>query len=582
MDLMGYDASAPAAAVRADDRARRIVDAYLPGALDSPMLGSLPFLPLAAITGGSLFAGERAPDLSEMWRELSTLEAPAAGPPVQEEPRRDPAYGSVPHRGAVRGVTGAERWGVAEVVLEGPSHGNPFVDVDLTAQFTHDEAAPVTAGGFYDGDGVYRVRFQPPATGEWSFRTASNVPGLDGLQGTLTVGPATAGNHGPVGVVERFHFAHADGTRHLPLGTTAYAWTHQSDELQERTLRTLAGASFTKVRMCVFPKSYLYNSNEPALHAYEQRADGTWDLSRFNIGFFRHLERRILDLQALGIEADLILFHAYDRWGYSRMPAWADDMYLTYLSRRLGAVRSVWWSLANEYDLLPQKSVDDWERFATVLGRENHAPHLTSIHNCFAFYDHSRPWVTHCSIQRIDVYRTAEFTDEWREQYGKPVVIDECAYEGDIDQGWGNISGPELVRRAWEGAVRGGYVNHGETYYNEREELWWAKGGDLVGHSPARIAFLAQITAEVPGGVLEPLPGDWDARWAGTPEHRLVYFGFGRPLFRTLVLPPGSRWHIDVIDTWNMTVTPLDGTSAGRVTVRLPGREYMALRLRRA
>jgi hypothetical protein len=44
--------------------------------------------------------------------------------------------------------------------------------------------------------------------------------------------------------------------------------------------------------------------------------------------FFSHLEHRIADLRALGIEADLILFHPYDRWGYATMPAEADDRYL--------------------------------------------------------------------------------------------------------------------------------------------------------------------------------------------------------------------------------------------------------------
>ncbi len=37
------------------------------------------------------------------------------------------------------------------------------------------------------------------------------------------------------------------------------------------------------------------------------------------------------------------------------------------------------------------------------------------------------------SIQRIDAYKTAEMTTDWR-QWGKPVVVDECAYEGDIDR----------------------------------------------------------------------------------------------------------------------------------------------------
>ncbi len=41
-----------------------------------------------------------------------------------------------------------------------------------------------------------------------------------------------------------------------------------------------------------------------------------------------------------------------------------------------------------------------------------------SIHNSYAFYDYSRPWVTHCSIQRQDVHKTAEFTGGWRQRWG--------------------------------------------------------------------------------------------------------------------------------------------------------------------
>ena len=36
----------------------------------------------------------------------------------------------------------------------------------------------------------------------------------------------------------------------------------------------------------------------------------------------------------LGIEADLILFHSYDRWGFSEMDAETDDRYLQYVVAR--------------------------------------------------------------------------------------------------------------------------------------------------------------------------------------------------------------------------------------------------------
>ena len=83
------------------------------------------------------------------------------------------------------------------------------------------------------------------------------------------------------------------------------------------------------------------------------------------------------------------------------------------------------------------------------------------------------------------------------------------------------------MRRFWEGAVRGGYVGHGETYLNEREELWWSKGGILTGDSPERIRFLLEIIKDAPGGVLEPLPSDWDVRWGGSEDYRVAYSALG-------------------------------------------------------
>ena len=60
---------------------------------------------------------------------------------------------------------------------------------------------------------------------------------------------------------------------------------------------------------------------------------------------------------------------------------------------------------------------------------------------------------------------------------------------------------------------------------------------------------------------------------------RIAYFGFGRPRYRDLAMPPGTRWRVEVLDTWNCTVEPLPGQFEGRFRVPLPGREYIALRL---
>ena len=369
----------------------------------------------------------------------------------------------------------AERWGMLELSLPGRSDGNPFTDYTIRGRFEgrHED---VMVSGFYDGNGIWKIRFMPSYTGEYRCTVFGSFSDRE-TTCTFHVREASQDNHGPVRVAAKHHFAYADGTPFYPLGTTCYAWTQQPDSRIEETLRSLKEARFNKLRFCILPKHYDYNLGEPRTYPFEGTPmdssvltkenfwdyaghidDGNrFDFTRLNPEHFRRLEKCILALQEIGVEADLIVMHPYDRWGFSCMSREADDLYWRYVIARFSAFRNVWWSLANEYDLLKAKTEEDWEHYATLLLQEDPCGHLRSIHNCFAFYDHTRSWITHCSIQRQELYRGAELTHEWREQFGKPVVLDEIAYEGNIQHGWGNITGEEMVRRFWEGAVRGGY-----------------------------------------------------------------------------------------------------------------------------
>ncbi|MCD6285819.1 MAG: DUF5060 domain-containing protein [Anaerolineae bacterium] len=467
-----------------------------------------------------------------------------------------------------------ERWDIFELALKGPATGNPFRDVTFTATFTTLHR-PIEVEGFYDGDGIYRVRLMPDEEGEWRYTTHSNVPALDNQTGSFLCTPPSEGNHGPVHIHNTYHFQYADGTPHFSFGTTCYAWNHQGDALEAQTLATLKDAPFNKLRMCTFPKHYTFNQNEPEHHAFETDEDGSFDFERFNPAFFQHLERCIGGLRNLNIEADLILFHPYDKWGYATMDAEVDDLYLHYIIARLAAYRNIWWSMANEFDLMKAKSMEDWDRFFKIVQTYDPYQHPRSNHNCRAFYDHGKPWVTHCSIQRSDV----EHVDQWRNEYRKPVVVDECQYEGNIPNNWGNITPQEMTHRFWEGSVRGGYVGHGETYVHPDDILWWSKGGVLHGESPARIAFLREIMEA--GPQIDPLSITWDLTQGGNQDYRLIYLGRHQPAYKTLRLPEDRTYTVEIIDTWEMTVTKLDGTYSGTCRVDLPGKEYVALRVRR-
>lgn len=473
--------------------------------------------------------------------------------------------------------TRIERWGVFERTLEGPSTGNPFTEVDLTAEFRQADAVR-TVRGFYEGEGLFRLRFMPDEEGTWTYRTRSNVAELDGVEGRFECVPPGPGNHGPVRVHATYHFAYADGTSHISVGTTCYAWAHQGDALEEQTLRTLATAPFNKLRMCVFPKHYAYNQNEPPLYPFEGTPLRGWDFSRFNPAFFRRFERKIERLMQMGIEADIILLHPYDRWGFAEMSPEKDDRYLRYVVARLAAYRNVWWSMANEFDFMRGKTDADWDRMFQVVASEDPYRHMLSVHNGARFYDHGKPWVTHCSVQS----GAMESGRDWRRKYGKPVVFDEVCYEGDIEEPWGNITAEELTHRFWRGTVAGCYVGHGETYMHPEDVLWWSKGGVLYGKSAARIAFLRALLEELPHG-LEPVeePWHWRDRTARAGDGcYLFYFGPHQPSRWTL--PDGGPWHAEIVDTWNMTRRLAGKDLPGGHKLAMPAKPWHALIVRRA
>ena len=512
-----------------------------------------------------------------------------------------------------------KQYGMFELVFSGEALTDSWAQIDLTAEFTCGDAVK-TVRGFYDGDGRYVVRFLPEIAGEWHWK----VRGAVTAEGTEVCEPAD-GSHGLVKAVLT-HFEYEDGTLFIPFGTTVYALAHQEDALVEQTLESLKSAPFNKVRMCVFPKHYDYNHNEPSAYAFSKREDGSWDVNRPNIVFWHRFERILKRITDMGIQVDLILFHPYDRWGFASMPQKDNLIYLDYLLRRLAAWPGIWWSLANEYDLnLEHKSLADWEEIEACVAGNDPYHHLLSNHNCMCFWDAARPNVTHASIQT----KALAEIPRWIRKYRKPVIIDECCYEGNLPHFWGSISGQEMVRRFWRCCASGAYCTHGETFLSEDEILWWARGGKLKGESPKRIAFLRQIMESLPGP-LTPKEGGFlamaqlegealEEAAAAIPEemrgffrsfaasvHRmdvqdrtahlasehtweahcgeeayLTYFDLQCYGEQTVNLPKDKQYKAELIDPWNMTREVIAEGISGDTRLTLLGRDNLALLITR-
>jgi len=507
-----------------------------------------------------------------------------------------------------------EQWNRFEILIKHTFKGNPYSGVKLSATFVGKDTSFVVSG-FYDGDDTFRIRFMPPKIGIWTYKTLSNVPALNKKTGSFECVKASVNNHGMVKVSDTYNFKYADGKQYYPFGTTAYAWTHMGQELQETTLNTLKNSGFNKVRMCVFPKNYDLVKEEPEIYPYlikeiKNDANGNeikvWDFDRFNPVFFQHLEKRIDDLNKLGIEADLILFHPYDkgRWGFDAMPNEVNIKYIQYLTARLASFRNVWWSMANEFDFVKSKNLSDWDLLTKTVVKSDPYRHLCSIHGSTGtYYDYWKSELTHASIQDNAMVEDFGRAATLRNVYKKPIIYDEVNYEGNLKSRWGRLSGEQMLEAFCQAAITGTYVTHGETYWkgNVTDTIFWAKGGTFKGTSWKRIAFLRKIVEEGPGPLeMADISRDNRTVTAGK-GYYIIYFGKEMNETWLFNLPaknskyekpkPGTRYKVEIIDTWDMTIQTCPLTfetteindyrlyDKEMKKIRLPLKPYMALRI---
>ena len=489
---------------------------------------------------------------------------------------------------ATRPVSEAEQWDIHEIVLKGRASDNPYTDVELSATFSLNDQH-FTVPGFYDGDSTYRIRFSPPATGEWFYITKSNEKELSGQEGNFNCLPSSEENHGPLKIVNTFYLEYADGTPFYSIGTTAYQWVSAEQKLQEKTIETLQSSPFNKIRMGVFPKYYQFgNQTEPWLHPFK-RENNQSDYTQPEYEYFRNLDKRIRQLMEMGIQADVILFHPYDNWGYSQMGKENNERYVRYMIARFSAYRNVWWSLANEWNVPAIKDTIDWEGIGILLQKEDPHQRLRGIHNWRStedhFYDHTREWITHVSTQTSEFYNAIK----WRNQYQKPLLFDEMRYEGDIPRSWGDLTAEQMSSYFWMAGLSGGYPTHGDTYNHSNdssiEARFWAKGGIMPGKSPERIAFFKSVMEHAPVKEMIPeLVGDNPLNrneniyiFSKPGTYYLAYTASKNKTIE-LELEGEAGYKLEVMDTWNMEVVEDTVVNSGTFSyqTKIP---YTALRL---
>jgi hypothetical protein len=213
---------------------------------------------------------------------------------------------------------------------EEAAHPNPYLTVQLEAEFRSPRFHTFRMPGFWDGGRRLVVRFAPTDPGEWVFRVTSNIQRFEGKEGTF---PATESNFpGFLKPANVHHWARVDELvkkPHLWMGDTLFTLPYLEREVFDKLAAARTEQKFTHLRGVVLgppgkPGGAFPSAEQP------------------DPAVFRELDERILALNRKGIVVDLM--PAYDQRQLSRLfPEWAQrERYIRYLVARYAAMDITW------------------------------------------------------------------------------------------------------------------------------------------------------------------------------------------------------------------------------------------------
>jgi len=358
--------------------------------------------------------------------------------------------------------------------------GNPF-DVDVRAEFQGPGGIRVTVPGFYDGNGIWKVRFSPTVTGRWTLRTTSSVASLNGrTDNAIECEPNRApAVHGSllVDALHPHHFIYQDGTRYFLMGYEAdWLWAvglEDPDRKEMRRLiRQISDHGFNHVLVNVYGydttwspgKKHQWDLGPAPIFPWEGTNDKP-DHSRLNPEYFKRYDQMVEALRDRGIVAHLML-KVYNKLVNWPAPGSRDEeRYFQYVTARYQAYCNVVWDFSKEAYYEKDKVLQ--HRLIDLIRSADGYRRLTTAHDNDV-YD----WDTALN-SNLDFRSDQQHTD-WaqmvafdRKLRAWPVVNTEFGYEKAasglpsyrVQQDW-----PEVLRRAYLIYLAGGY---GVYYYDD-------------------------------------------------------------------------------------------------------------------
>lgn len=416
----------------------------------------------------------------------------------------------------------------------------PFLSVAVTASFGRPSEERLSVGGFCDAqDGsVYRVRFLPMVAGEYDFTvTFRHGDHILTKEGHFTARASVRKGLLRTDADYPFHFQWSGTEEHFFYNsTTAYCLAGWEEPEIEHHLERLHKREVNRVRVALSPprvldgqtwKEPVYPSARftflygPWLTARPESVDDPgWDVTRFNITYWRKFERLLQFARQRDMVVSVIFYvdgqrpgsFPFDRENYGSNPD--EENYYRYAVARLAAFSNVCWDITNEWKLFRN---DDWvNQMGNFLRSCDPYHHLTTVHGHGDFPFRASSWADYAQFQSWDEHGGYDFMMKNRAEQiatGRPIpqINEEYGYEDHYPIPWGEARvaparNPDSRRRlAWEIVMAGCYQTTGE-YAGDGIGGWINGGGDDRRTMLTGYAYIKQFFETFDWWRLEPSP----------------------------------------------------------------------------